>query len=124
LKYLGQPEIVDMENIAIGSKQGILNALLTKWENNIPSILFDCKYLLNQISLLDLITIEVRGRISPSIGSGSILFDTGYDWDQSGIVWGQEIGGITIRSSTEWVVTQIIKDFNSAKMTIMAERNI
>jgi hypothetical protein len=70
------------------------------------------------------VTIEVRGRIRPGIGDGSILYDTGYDWDTSGIVWGQEIGGILIPSSTEWLVTQIIKDFNTAKMTIRAERNI
>jgi hypothetical protein len=105
-------------------KQGILDALLGKWQNNIPSIQFDCKYLLNQISLLDLVTIEVRGRLRPGIAEGTTLYDTGSDWDEVGLVWGQEIGGILIPSSAEWLVTQIIKDFNTAKMTIRAERNI
>jgi len=120
LKYLSEPELVDLTNIAAGNKQGILDALLTKWEANRPIISFDCKYLLNQIDLLDKLTIEIRGRISPELGAGGFRWGS-WTWDD-GSVWGTEVGGIIIGSGTEWMTTQIVKDFQNWRMSIRAEK--
>ena len=121
LKYLSEPEIVDMSNVASGSKQAVLDALLAKWENNIPWIQFDCAYLLNQIDLLDKITIEIRGRLSPGLSEGGIRWGGGAEWGD-GSIWGKELGGIIISSAVEWMVTAITRDFQTGKMSIRAEK--
>ena len=122
LKYLSEPELVDLTNIDSGDKQDILDALLVKWQQNRPIILFSTKYLLNQISLLDKLTIDIRGRVSPGIGAGGFRWGS-WNWGD-GSTWGKEIGGIIISSATEWMATQIIKNFNNWSMSIRAEKVI
>jgi len=120
LKYLSEPELVDLSEVASADKQGVLNALLTKWENNIPVVEFSTKFLGGLVTLLDKITLEVRGRISPLPSAGGFRWGS-WTWGD-GSVWGREVGGIIISSGTEWIVTQIIKDRNTWQMIIRAER--
>ena len=122
MKYLSEPELVDLTRVKSTDKQDVLDALRDQWENNIPVIEFDCKYLLTQVTLLDKITIAVRGRQRPSLSEGGILWNGGSDWGDSGIFWGRELGGIIIPSGIEWIVTQIIKDYSNGKMTVRAEK--
>lgn len=120
LKYLSEPELVSLDNIDSGDKQDILAAFLSRWETNRPQLAADVKFLLNQISLLDKVTFEVRGRVSPGIGGGGFQWGA-WTWGD-GSVWGTEIGGIIISSGTEWYITQIIKDLNNWRMSIRVEK--
>lgn len=118
-KYLAEPEIIDLSNFNSSADQlSVLQALLARWENSIPVIEFETKYLINQISLLDRITIEIRGQLTP----------TPFTWGAwvwgDGSVWGRETGGIIIPSSVEWMVTKIYKNIEDWKFTIRAEKII
>ena len=121
LKYLSEPELVDLSRVDSSDKQGVLDDLLDKWENNIPVIEFEAKFLLNQISLLDKITLDIRGRQTPSLSEGGILWGSGATWGD-GSLWGKELGGIIISSGVEWFVTMIIRNFEEGKMTVRAEK--
>jgi len=120
LKYLSEPEIVNLDFADSGDRQTILNTLRNKWETPRPTIEFETKFLINEVDILDKITLEVRGNLNPPLGSGSFKWDA-WTWDD-GSIWGEELGGIIISSGTEWVVTMIIKDFENWKMIIRAER--
>lgn len=116
-KYLNAPQIIDLDNYDNANKAIILSALLAEWEQPRPRVGFVTNFMVNEIDLLDKVTLKVIGPISPPKvgvwGSGT--------WGD-GTYWGQANGSINISSGVEWMTTRIIKDLDSWVFNILCER--
>ena len=118
-KYLGDPEEIDLSNIVSGSKQSVLDRLVQEWQYPRPVIEFSSRFLLNYISPMNQITLEVLGPIYNQSGVARFDIDV---YDDATMVYGKAFGGIYITPSSQWMVTKIVKDIADWSCTIKAEK--
>jgi hypothetical protein len=123
-KYLEEPEYIDLSLIDTDKgKQDILDAALTEWQNPKPIITFTTYMFIDQLKLLDRITIKILGDFSPKIvpGGPGIKWGTGRKWDD-GAVWGEYLGAININDSINWKIISLSFDLDNWETIITAEK--
>jgi hypothetical protein len=120
-RYLGAPQEIDLSIVDTeADKQTILDALLAQWEAPKPIIQFESKFLVNEVSPLNRITIKYLGDFDRDITGDGFTWDN-WNWDD-GSVWGDHRGGINIHESQQWMVTEVKKNLDKWSSTIKAER--
>jgi hypothetical protein len=119
LKYLNAPQVINLDTYDNTNKQLILNALLAEWETPRPTVEFTTKFMMNQIGLLDKITLKIIGPLSAGDGSGFTW--GGWAWGD-GSTWGKARGSINISAGVEWMVTRIFKDIQNWGTQIKCEK--
>ena len=117
LKYLGQPEEIDLSDVDLtAQKQAIVNSLLALWQYPKRRITVKTRFFINQISPMDKISIRVKGQYSPQ---NTMIWDANL-WDD-GSVWGQRLGALILSDKVNFMVTKIEKDISGWINTITAE---
>lgn len=116
-KYLGEPEIINLDELNDTDKQTALDALLTTWENPKPVIEFSTAFLVNELKPFDKITVKIFGSI---VGTdyariGSFLWGDGTKWATLS-------GSIQIIDGAEWMITRVQKDLDNWRTIIKAEK--
>ncbi|MCP4178082.1 MAG: hypothetical protein GY756_09970 [bacterium] len=121
-KYLGEPEIINLDKIATTpEKQAIVNALLSEWGTTArPFVAFRTRFMLNFISPFDRINIDAPG-VSLILDNVGIYDITAYDDDT---VYDGLVGSINISSNINWFVEAVIKDIENWTTTIKARQII
>ena len=117
-KYLGAPQEVDLKNYNDDNKIIVLNKYLSLWSTPKPTITFTTRFFLNEIKIMDKISIKIDGIIKPT--ENQFILDSSV-LDGSDVLVGA-YGGVVIYEGTYWVVTSISKDVDSWLMSIKAER--
>lgn len=118
-KYLGDPQLIDLSRVnTTMDKQSILDAAVDYWEHNRPTIQFETRFMVNEISPLNKITIAIEGTLLP----GAFRWGA-WNWGD-GSKWGRPVGPINISSGVDWMVVRILKDLDRWQMQIKAERVI
>ena len=122
-RYLNNSYEIDLSMLKHNSeKQDVLNANLNLWEVPKPIIEFSCRMMVDQVSPLDMITIEYPGRYNRS-NSGDGFIWGAWTWGD-GSLWGKLEGGINIFSGVNWMITKVMHDFDSWQTTIKCERQV
>jgi len=116
-KYLGEPEIIDLDNFNSVGRTAILTSLLSTWENPKPVIRFSTRFMLNQLEPLDKINLTIFGQLLPV--DNSFRWDA-WTWDD-GSVWGQLKGAVNIKRQ-DFMVTQVNKNIQNWSTEIKAEK--
>lgn len=115
-KYLNAPQIIDLDKYDSSNKSAILAALLAEWETPRPTVEFSTNFLVNQVNLMDKITLKILGPLSSGVG----VWGSG-TWGD-GQLWGRARGAINIGAGTEWMVTRIVKDLQNWGNQIKCEK--
>lgn len=118
IKYFNSPQIINLDNYDNATKQTILDSLLAESEQNRPRIEFTTSFMVNEVDLLDKITIKIIG---PFIPSSTDFVWGGWTWGD-GSTWGAARGSINVSSGTEWMVTRIVKNIDDWMFQILAEK--
>jgi len=107
-KYLDDPETINLDEIDVGDRAAMLNALLAEWENPKPVMEFTTRFLINQVKPLDIVAIDIEGNVVPS----NTFVWGAWVWGD-GSVWGKNTGAINVGVGSSWKVTKITKNINS-----------
>jgi hypothetical protein len=115
LKYLQKPSEVNLENVKAGDKQSVLDELLRYWESPRENLSFSTRFLMNEISVLDKITVSISGLYSENVPRwGAVNWGSFY--------WEESKGGLSITAGTEFIVTAISHSFSEWSTIIKCER--
>lgn len=118
-KYLGKPQSIALPEVTTdGEKQDIVDALLTYWEQPRPWVEFNTRQLINTLTPLDKINLDVKGYVKqttyPKWNDGVTFWDDGSKWVEV-------FGSIIIGRSKNYKVLKVEKDIDSWETNIKAE---
>lgn len=116
LKYLNEAEILDLEKVKSTSKLALLTSYLASWQNPQRVIEFSTKFMVNIVSPLNKITLEIFGRSTVPYRWGGIVWSP-----TTPPSWGKLRGGIKISSGTLWRVSKVVKDIQNWSNVIRTE---
>lgn len=115
LKYLQTPSKVNLSNVKTADRQSVLDNLLAYWESPKQTLTFDTKMLLDQVKVMDKITVSIAG-IYPENAARWGAFTWG------DFTWSVSKGGLSIARGTEFFVTSVSHDLMSWKTIIKCEK--
>jgi len=115
-KYLGEPELLTIDDVDDTDKQALVDSLLAEWEYPKPVISFETRFLVNTLEPLNKITIDIKGQTVPI---DTFVWDA-WNWDD-GSKWGKKKGAIIISNSRNWKVLKVEKDLDGWKTKVKAE---
>ena len=114
-KYKIKPYKVKLDDVALASRQSVLNTLLSIWESPKPSIKLLCIFMMNYIKVGDTVTYQNYGKIDqeePSIWGK-------FTWGS--FVWSEPKGAVLFPIDQKFFVTDVSHDFESLTTTLRLE---
>ena len=118
LKYLNDPQQIDLSKLELADHLPVLRSYRSYWEKNRPVIDFSAKFMINILKPLDKVRIKSFGQLLP-LGKVRRWGDGG-TWGD-GSVWGRLRGSINILNQS-FMVTRIQKDIQNWMFSITAEK--
>lgn len=116
-KYLNEPETINLDDVAPGDRQSIVNTLLAEWENPKPIMEFTTRFLINQVKPLDIVSTTIEGEVVPS----NTFIWGAWTWGD-GSVWGKRVGAINMGTAVLWKVLNISKNIETWQNKVKLEK--